>query len=113
MRKVLLPLSFALAQVFAVSAMAQTKGGEVDPAQGKGSSTAKAATTDQKAAAKADRKADSASVAKSTKTAADAAPAATGVAKAATKEEKAAAAAKRKKEAADAVKKGEIKTGEK
>jgi hypothetical protein len=112
MRKVLLPLSFALAQVFAVSAMAQTKGGEVDPAQGKGVAGPKA-TAEQKAAAKADRSKDAAAISKATKTEADAAPGATGATKKATKEEKAAAAAKRKAEATAAVKKGEIKTGEK
>jgi hypothetical protein len=110
MKKIVLPLGFALAQLLAVSAFAQAAG-QADPAGAKAAPSAPA-TPAQKAAAKAERKAEGAAAAKSdapqegmNKSA--------GTAHKATKEERAAAKAKRKAATAAAVKKGEIKEGEK
>jgi len=111
MKQLLIPLSLALAQAFAVSAFAQTKG-EADPAQSKGPVVPKVAP-DEKASAKAARKAEGKAVAKAKTTEADADPAPAGVARKLTKEERVAAAAKRKAAAAEAVKKGQITSGEK
>lgn len=111
MKQLLIPLSIAVAQMFAVSAFAQSKG-EADPAQSKAIPVEKA-TAEQKAAAKASRKATGKTISKTTKTEADADPSPAGVAKKATKEERLAAAKARKATAADAVKKGQISSGEK
>jgi hypothetical protein len=110
MKKILLPVSLVLAQMLAVNAFAQVKG-EVDAAQSKAVPSAKA-TKEEKAAAKAARKAEGKAVAK-TASPADANPGSMGTAKKTTKAERKAAAAKRKAEAAAALKKGEIPSGEK
>jgi len=109
MKQLLVPLCVAL--VFAVSAFAQSKG-EADPAQSKAIPVEKA-TAEQKAAAKAGRKATGKSIAKAKTTEADADPSPAGVAKKATKEERLAAAKARKAAAAEALKKGQISSGEK
>ena len=109
MRALLLPIGIVLAQVFAASALAQSKG-EADPAQSKAIAVQKA-TAEEKAAAKATRKAAGASVAKAKKTDDDPSPA--GVARKTTKEERQAAAAKRKADLKEAARKGEIPSGEK
>lgn len=110
MKKIVLTLGIALAQMLAVSAFAQSKG-EADPAQSKAAPSAPA-TPAEKAQAKQLRKAEGAKAAK-----ADApggvGPESTGVAKVTTKADKKAAKAKRKAAAAAAVKKGEISSGEK
>lgn len=109
MKKIVLSVSLVLAQMLAVSAIAQSKG-EADPAQSK-AIPSKPATAEEKAAAKSTRKAEGAAQAK-TGVKGDR-PSTTAKAKAATKEERAAARAKRKAEAAAALKKGEIPSGEK
>ena len=96
MKKIVLSVSLVLAQMLAVSAIAQTKG-EADPAQSK-AIPSKPATPEEKAAAKSTRKAEGAAQAKTG--AKSDTPSTTAKAKAATKEEKAAAKAKRKAEAA-------------
>jgi hypothetical protein len=106
MKKLLLPLSLALAPVFAVSAFAQTRG-EADPAQSKGQTLPKA-SAEEKALAKSARRAEGAVVAKTKKTEADADPSPAGVARTVSKEERAASRAKRRAETALAVKRGEI-----
>lgn len=106
-------LSIVLAQLFAVGAYAQAKG-EVDPAEGK-APVVKKVSPEEKAKARAARKAEGASAAKSEKP-----PASTGEAQVAKQpvvpkisaEEKAAARAKRKAAAAQAVKKEETVKGE-
>ena len=110
MKKIVLSVSLVLAQMLAVSAIAQSKG-EADPAQSKAIPSAKVSPA-EKAAAKATRKEEGAKVAK-VKKSGEADPSSLGKAKAATKEEKAAAKAKRKAEASAAVKKGEIPSGDK
>jgi hypothetical protein len=110
MKTLVLSLSLALAQMLAVSALAQSKG-EADPAQSKAVPSAPA-TADQKAAAKSARKSEGALAVKQLP-AADASNKSMGVAKVATKEERKAATLKRKAEVAPAVKKGEIPSGEK
>ncbi len=110
MNKTLLTLALAAAQMLAVNAFAQVKG-EVDPAQSKAIPAAKA-TPQEKAAAKAARKTEGAKAAKADMPG-DAKPESVGVAKTTTKEERKVAAAKRKTETAAALKKGEIKSGEK
>jgi hypothetical protein len=112
MKKLLLPLSLVLAQMLAVTAFAQTKGGEADPEQAKGQTLPKA-TPAEKATAKAARKAEGADVADKANTRRPGEETGAGAAKVATKQERAAARAKRKAAAAAAVKKGEIASGEK
>jgi hypothetical protein len=112
MKKLLLPLSLVLAQMLAVSAFAQTKGGEADPEQSKGQTMPKA-TPAEKATAKAGRKAEGAAVAGQGVKPLAAQETGAGTAKAATKQERDAARAKRKATAAAALKKGEIPSGEK
>lgn len=109
MNKVVLSISLVLAQLLAVSAIAQTRG-EADPAQSKAIPSAKA-TPEEKAAAKAARKAEGKTVAK--EAIVSDRPSTTAKAKAATKEERLAARQKRKAAAAAALKKGEITSGEK
>ncbi len=103
MKKLLLPLSLVLAQMLAVSAFAQTKGGEADAEQSKGQTLPKA-TPAEKATAKTARKAEGAAVAAQPVKPLAAEEKVVGTAKAATK---------RKAAAAAAVKKGEIASGEK
>ena len=110
MKKTLLTLSIVLAQAFAVSALAQSRG-EADPSGSKAAPSAPA-TAAEKAAAKAQRKGEGKETVLMAKRA-DADNTSMGTAKAATKEEKVAAAQKRKAAAAAAVKKGEITSGEK
>lgn len=112
MKKLLLPLSLVVAQMLAVSAFAQTKGGEADPEQSKGQTMPKA-TPAEKATAKAARKEEGAAVAGKPVTPRAAEEKGVGTAKAATKQERDAARAKRKATAAAALKKGEIPSGEK
>lgn len=112
MKKLLLPLSLVLTQMLAVSAFAQTKGGEVDPEQSKGQTMPKA-TPAEKATAQAGRKAEGAAVAGQAVTPRAAEEKGVGAAKVATKQERDAARAKRKAAAAAALKKGEIPSGEK
>jgi len=109
MNKFVVSLSLVLAQVVAVSAIAQSKG-EVDPNQSKAAPSAPA-TRGEKAAAKAERKAEGAQAARTHKPG-DAEPASLGTAKKYTKAERAAARQKRKAAVAPAVKKGEIPSGE-
>jgi hypothetical protein len=109
MNKVVLSISLVLAQLLAVSAIAQTKG-EADPAQSKAVPSAKA-TPEEKAAAKAARKAEGKKVAK--EGIVSDRPSTTAKAKAATKEERLAARQKRKAEVAPEVKKGTLPSGEK
>ena len=110
--KIILPVSLALAQLFVMSAFAQSKG-EADPAQSKAAMSAPASPAD-KAAAKSERKAAGKAVAKS-----DAAKAedpmnkSMGTAKVASKDERKAAAKARKASAQSSMKKGEISSGEK
>lgn len=111
MKKLIVPLTLALAQVFAVNAFAQSKG-EADPAQSKAQTLPKA-SPEEKAAAKSARKAEGRAIAKSKKTEADDMPSSAGVAKQTTKEERRAAKAKRKATTAEALRKGEIPSGEK
>jgi hypothetical protein len=112
MKKIVLSVSLALAQLLAVSAIAQVKG-EVDPAQSKAIPSAPA-TPAEKAAAKAARKAEGKTVAPiSAGAAQEASNKSAGTAKKATKAERKAAAAKRKAEAKEALKKGEIPSGDK
>jgi hypothetical protein len=110
MNKLVFSLSLALAQMLAVSAIAQTRG-EADPAQSK-AIPSQPATKAEKAAAKSQRKAEGAQASKSHKTG-DADPSSLGTARKTTKEERAAARQKRKAAVAPAVKKGEIPSGEK
>lgn len=110
MNKTLLAVSLVLAQMLAVNAFAQSKG-EADPSGARAIPSAKA-TAEEKAAAKATRKADGTAAAKAA-TAGDATPSSVGVAKKVSRAERKAAAAKRKAAAAEAVRKGEIKSGEK
>jgi hypothetical protein len=110
MNKTLLAVGLVLAQMLTVNAFAQSKG-EADPAGAKAIPSAKA-TPEEKAAAKATRKAEGAKVSKAN-VPGDATPASDGVAKKTTKAERKAAAAKRKAATAAAVKKGEIPSGEK
>jgi hypothetical protein len=109
MNKTLLAVGLVLAQMLTVNAFAQSKG-EADPAGAKAIPSAKA-TAQEKAAAKATRKAEGTEAAK--KFTPGGYTGTTAVANKATKAERKAAAAKRKAEAAAAVKKGEIKSGEK
>lgn len=110
MKKTLLTLSIALAQMLAVGAFAQSKG-EADPAQSKAAPSAPA-TAGEKAKAKATRKAEGAKAAKADQPGGTG-PESTGVAKVATKDEKAAAKASRKAVTKEAVKKGQTTSGEK
>lgn len=112
MKKLLLPLSLVLAQMLAVSAFAQTKGGEADPEQSKGQTMPKA-TPAEKATAKAARKEEGAAAAAKPVAPKVGEDKGAGAAKSATKQERDAARAKRKAAAAAAVKKGEIASGEK
>ena len=112
MKKLLLPLSLVIAQMLAVSAFAQTKGGEADPEQSKGQTPPKA-TPAEKATAKAARKVEGADTTAKTTLRRPGEETGAGAAKAATKQERAAARAKRKAAAAAALKKGEIASGEK
>lgn len=109
MNRIILAVSLAIAQVFAVSAMAQTKG-EADPAQSK-AIPSKPATAEEKAAAKSARKAEGSVAAKSFTGGEK--PEGAGKAKVATKEQRAEAAKARKASAKSALKKGEISSGEK
>lgn len=112
MNRIILAAGLALAQLFAVNAMAQSKG-EADPAQSK-AIPSKPATAEEKAAAKATRKAEGKVAAKSDKPSAeDATNKSMGQAKVATKEQRAEAAKVRKASAKSALKKGEISSGEK
>ncbi len=112
MKKLLLPLSLVVAQMLAVSAFAQTKGGEADPEQSKGQTPPKA-TPAEKATAKTARKVEGADTAAKATLRRPGEETGAGTAKAATKQERAAARAKRKAAAAAALKKGEIASGEK
>lgn len=110
MKKIILPLSIALAQMLAVSAFAQAKGGEADTT-GSMAAPSAPATPAEKAAAKAERKTEGAAAAK------DMAPQegeskSAGTARKYTKAERAEARAKRKAETAAAIKRGEVKSGE-
>ena len=109
MNRIILPVSLALAQFFAMNAMAQSKG-EVDAAQAKPPPVAKA-TPDQKQAGKAMRKAEGAKEAKVMGSTDD--KEVLGKAKVATKAQRKAAAKTRNAAAASALKKGEIPSGEK
>ncbi len=109
MKRIIVPVALAVAQLFAMSAFAQTKG-EADPAGAK-AVPAKSATAEEKAAAKETRKAEGmkkakAGVARDDKDVA-------GKAKVATKAERKEAAKARKASATSALKKGEISSGEK
>jgi hypothetical protein len=110
MKTLVLSLSLALAQMFAVSAFAQTKG-EADPAQSRAIPAAPA-TASEKAAAKATRKAEGTMAVKE-EAPQDASNKSMGVAKVSSKTERQAAALKRKSEVAPLVKKGELPSGEK
>jgi hypothetical protein len=111
MKKTLLSLSIVLAaSMLASGVIAQTKG-EADPAQSKAMPTAQA-TPSEKAAAKANRKAQGKEVAKAAQPG-DATNKSMGAAGAATPAERAAAKQARKTTTAAAVKKGEIPSGEK
>jgi hypothetical protein len=109
MNRIILAAGLALAQLFAVNAMAQSKG-EADPAQSK-AIPSKPATAEEKAAAKATRKAEGKVAAKEFK--GGEGPDTAGKAKVATKEQRAEAAKARKAAAQSALKKGEISSGEK
>ena len=109
MKTIVLSVSLALAQLLAVSAIAQSRG-EADPAQSKAIPSAPA-TAAEKAAAMQTRKAEGSAVSKAGVVSDR--PSTTAKAKAATKEERAAAKAKRKTETAAALKKGEIPSGDK
>lgn len=106
MKKIILPLSIALAQMLAVSAFAQTKGGEADPTGAKAAPSAPA-TPAEKAAARTDRKTEGAAAAKS-EAPQEGMPQSAGTARKTTKAQRKAAHAKRKAAAAAAVKSGEI-----
>lgn len=109
MNRIILAAGLALAQLFAVNAMAQSKG-EADPAQSK-AIPSKPATAEEKAAAKATRKAEGKVAAK--EFTGGEKPDTAGKAKVATKEQRAEAAKARKAAAQSALKKGEISSGEK
>jgi len=109
MNRIILAASLAIAQIFAVSALAQTKG-EADPAQAK-AIPSKPATAEEKATAKSARKAEGSAAAKSFT--GGESPQSVGKAKVATKEQRAEAAKARKAAAKSALKKGEISSGEK
>ena len=109
MNRIIIAAGLALAQLFAVNAMAQSKG-EADPEQSK-AIPCKPATAAEKAAAKAARKSEGTTAAKAF-TGGDC-PESAGKAKVATKEQRAEAAKVRKASAAAALKKGEISSGEK
>jgi len=108
MKKVVLALSVALAQMLAVSAFAQGEVGGVKP-----SAPVKKATAEEKASGKAMRKAEGTAAAK-TSTPGEVGDVKAGPSKSAmTKEEKAAARAKRKADTAAANKSGALpKSGE-
>ena len=109
MKKLLIPLSVALAQMFAVGAFAQTKspGGEANPSETKTAPAPKSSAS-AKADAKAMRKVEGKQAAKMEKPGEAAAAGTAGPAKKSTKEEKAAAKAKRKASAKEALEKGHV-----
>ena len=109
MNRIILAAGLALAQLFAVNAMAQSKG-EADPAQSK-AIPSKPATAEEKAAAKAARKTEGKAAAK--EFTGGEKPDTAGKAKVATKEQRTEAAKARKAAAQSALKKGEISSGEK
>jgi hypothetical protein len=112
MKRIIIPVSLALAQLFAVNAFAQAKG-EADAADAKAIPT-KPATATEKAAAKQTRKAEGKAASKSDVAAGQPDEAKSmGTAKVATKEQRKAAAKARKASAKSALKKGEISSGEK
>jgi hypothetical protein len=110
MKKTVLILGAAITSLLTATAFAQSKG-EADPAGAK-ALPAKAATAEEKAAAKAARRAEGTEAAKKAMPGDDR-PASAGTAKVASKEERKAARAKRKAATAAAVKKGETSSGEK
>ncbi|HWI83050.1 hypothetical protein [Ramlibacter sp.] len=110
MNRIFLAVTLAAAQLFAVSAFAQSKG-EADPAQSK-AIPSKPATAEEKAAAKSARKTESMKQAKTEK-AQDQEHKTLGKAKVATKAERKEAAKTRRASAAASLKKGEISSGEK
>lgn len=105
-------LSIVVAQLFAVGAYAQAKG-EVDPAESK-APVVKKVSPEEKAKARAARKAEGASAAKSAEkpSTGEAAVSKAPVVPKVSAEEKAAARAKRKAAAIEAAKKGETVKGE-
>ena len=109
MNRIILSVGLALAQLLAVNAMAQSRG-EADPEQAK-AIPCKPATAQEKAAAKAARKAEGTAAAQAFT--GGECPTSAGTAKVATKEQRVAAAKARKAAAASALKKGEIPSGEK
>ena len=134
MKKIILPLSIVLAQMLAVSAFAQTKGGEADPAGAKAAAPSAPGTPSRvghlpphPVAGEADSAGAKAAAPSAPGTpshvghlpphpvAGEADPAgakAAGTAHKTTKAERAAARAKRKAAAAEANKSGKIKSGE-
>lgn len=110
MKRIIVPVALAVAQLFAMNAFAQTKG-EADPAGAK-AVPAKAATAEEKAAAKETRKTEGMKKAKAGSITRDDKDVA-GKAKVATKAERKEAAKARKAAAASSLKKGEISSGEK
>ncbi|MEO7127986.1 MAG: hypothetical protein ABI040_03840 [Rhodoferax sp.] len=109
MKKILLPLSFALAQMLAVSAFAQSANGTADTTATKMPAPA---TATEKAAARTERKAEGKAAAKDVTPQAEQNDVAHTPHKKATKAQKTAARAKRKAAATAAVKNNEIQHGE-
>jgi len=110
MKKIILTLGIAVTQVLAVSALAQTRGGEAD-STGAMAAPSAPATPAEKSAAKAERKVEGKAAAKDM-TPQEGSDKSAGTARKTTKAERAAARAKRKAETAEAIKRGEIKSGE-
>lgn len=106
MKKIILPLSIALAQMLAVSAFAQTSTGQADVSGSKAAPSAPA-TPAEKAAARTERKAEGKAAAKE-ETPQEGMPKSAGTARKTTKAQRKAAHAKRKAAAAAEVKSGEI-----
>lgn len=108
MKRIIVPVSLALAQLFVVSAFAQGKG-EADSAQAKAAPAAKA-TAEEKAAGKQMRKSEGAKQAKVGSQIKDDKDVA-GKAKVSTKEQRKEAAKARKASAKSAMKSGEMPRG--
>ena len=109
MKKIILPVSFALAQMLAVGAFAQSANGTADTTATK---MPPPATATEKAAARSERKVEGKSATAERKPQAEENDVAHTPHKKATKAQRKAAHAKRKAAATAAVKRGEIKTGE-
>ena len=109
MKKIILPLSFALAQMLAVSAFAQSANGTADTTATK---MPPAATATEKAAGKAERKVEGKAATADRKPQVEENDVAHTPHKKATKAQRTAAHAKRKAAASAAVKKNEIPHGE-